>query len=161
MNEPLVGDPVDPRDAGLLAQLRPLLEADDPVPPEVVAAARAASTWRRIDEELAELVEDSIGVAAGVRGGAARLLTYQLGTLTIELEVSTSGGTLRLLGQVVPPQPARIRAEQGGGAVTAVADHLGRFRVDGLASGPTRLVCTPVGPDGAPGTPVRTEWTIL
>jgi hypothetical protein len=148
----------DPPDAVLITRLRPLLEADDPVPPEVVAAARAASTWRTIDEELAELADDSVGTPAGVRGGAARLLTYRAGDLTVELEVSTADGALRILGQVVPPQAMRVRIEQVGPAVEATADDLGRFRAGGLAPGPTRLVCTPVTPGGVP---VHTQWTLL
>jgi hypothetical protein len=150
----------DQVDAALLDRLRPLVEGDDPVPPEVVAAARAASTWRTIDAELAELVEDSLSVAAGVRGGASRLLTYRAGDLTIEVEVSTADERLRILGQVVPARAALVRVEQVGNAVEVGTDELGRFRVTGLPSGSTRLCCTLLGPAAA-GEPVRTQWTLL
>lgn len=161
MNEPKGGH-VDPADAALLDRLRPLVEEDDPVPPEVTAAAKAASTWRRIDEELAELGElagltgDSLSLAAGVRGGATRLLTYEAGDLTVEIEVSTDDSRIRVLGQVVPAGVVLVRVEQPARAVEVSTDELGRFRATGLADGPTRLVLTPPG-----AAPVRTQWTLL
>ena len=161
MNEPKGGH-VDPADAALLDRLRPLVEEDDPVPPEVIAAAKAASTWRRIDEELAELGEladvtaDSLTLAAGVRGGATRLLTYEAGDLTVEIEVSTDDARIRVLGQVVPAGVVLVRVEQPAQAVEVSTDELGRFRATGLAGGPTRLVLTPPG-----AAPVRTQWTLL
>jgi hypothetical protein len=161
MNQPGSGH-VDPADAALLDRLRPLIEEDDPVPPEVTAAAKAASTWRRIDEELAELGEladltgDSLTLAAGVRGGATRLLTYEAGDLTIEIEVSTDDGRIRILGQVVPAAVVLVRVEQPARAVEVTTDELGRFRATGLASGPTRLSLTPPG-----AAPVHTGWTLL
>jgi hypothetical protein len=151
-----MSETLDPPDAVLLDRLRPLVDAEDPVPPEVLAAARASSTWRRVDEELAELTADSLDLAAGVRGGAARLLTFEAGGLTIEVEVSADGAGLRVLGQVVPPQVARVRIEQPGGATDATADALGRFRATGVMSGSARFVCVPTG-----GVPVRTGWTVL
>ena len=52
------------RDAGastdpMFATLRSVIDRADPVPQAVVAAARAAYTWRTIDAELAELTADS------------------------------------------------------------------------------------------------------
>jgi hypothetical protein len=162
---------IEPADATLVERLRPLVERDDPVPPEVVAAAQAALTWQRIDAELAELAGDSLSVAAGVRGAAARLLTYQAGGITIEVEVVTADDRVRILGQLVPPQPAHLRVEQPAGPVEVTADALGRFRVTGLTPGPTRLWCAPIDPDGAAGAAgpagapagaaVCTQWTLL
>ncbi|HEX2274602.1 MAG TPA: hypothetical protein VHG90_12085 [Acidimicrobiales bacterium] len=45
-----------PLDEGLLQAYRSIVARTDPVPPEVVAAARAALSWRTIDGELAELL---------------------------------------------------------------------------------------------------------
>ena len=157
-----MNQPTEPPDAVLLERLRPLALRDDPVPPEVLAAARAAHTWRRIDDELAELVEDSLTLAAGVRGTAGRLLTYSLGDLTVELEVSGEDGQVRVLGQLVPPVAARVRVEQTGRSVQVDADELGRFRAVGLHPGPTRLRLARLGPDGVPTGPwLATPWTVL
>ena len=58
-------------DDRLIEVLRRALAEADEVPTEVVAAARAAWTWRTIDAELAALVHDSTlddQELAGVRG---------------------------------------------------------------------------------------------
>lgn len=161
MNEP-IGGHVDPADAALLDRLRPLVDEDDPVPPEVVAAARAAGAWRRMDEALARLTDDSVNLSAGVRGGATRLLTFEAGELTIEIEVSEADGRNRVLGQVVPVRRALVRVEQPAHTEETTTDALGRFRIADLPAGPTRLHCTPLRTDGTPdGVPVRTQWTLL
>jgi len=49
----------EPETDPTFATLRSVIERADPVPPPVVAAAKASFTWRTIDSELAELVADS------------------------------------------------------------------------------------------------------
>jgi hypothetical protein len=43
----------------LLAEVARAAELADPVPPDVLEAARASLTWLRVDAELAELLADS------------------------------------------------------------------------------------------------------
>jgi hypothetical protein len=153
---------VNPGDTPLAGELRDLLRRVDPVPAEVVAAARDSFGWRALDAELARLVADSRLAAAGVRGEPARLLSYQAGERTIEIEVTNLAGRLRVLGQLVPPQPARVRVEQPAGTVEVVADRWGRFAVPDLPPGPTRFACQPLGPAGEPvGTALVSEWRVL
>jgi hypothetical protein len=139
-----------------------LLRRVDPVPPEVVAAARGSFGWQVLDAELARLTADSRLVAADVRGGPARLLSYQAGERTIEIEVTDLAGRLRILGQLVPPQPARVRVEQPAREVEVAADHLGRFAVPDVPPGPTRFACQPLGPAGEPvGAALVSQWQML
>ncbi len=145
-----------PTDEDLLARLRALLADDDPVPPEVVAAAQESHSWYDLDAELARLIADSLLAAESVRGDSTRLLTYRAGTRTIELEVSESAGRLRILGQLMPPTPARVRAEQPRGGTEVEAGPLGRFTFEDLRPGPTRFVSTSPG-----DRPIYTEWTVL
>ncbi len=147
-----------PPDEDLLASLRGLLADDDPVPPEVVAAAEDSHVWYDVDAELALLVADSLLAAEAVRGDSARLLTFRAGTVTLEVEVEVSGpaGRLRILGQLMPPTQARVRAEQPDGGAEVAAGPLGRFTFENLPPGPTRFVSTPAG-----DRPVYTEWTVL
>ena len=64
------------------------------------------------------------------------MLTFSAGEVMLDVEV-TSGG---LMGQVLPPQPARIEVLGGpGGAVPLAADEMGRFRADTAPSGPFAL----------------------
>ena len=148
-------------DDELLARLRELLTGDDAVPPEVVAAAQDSHAWYGVsasdlDTELAGLIADSLLALESVRGPEPRLLTYRATTRTVELEVSDADGRLQIVGQLVPPTAARVRAERPDGGVETEAGRLGRFTFDDLPPGPTRFVCTLPS-----GVPVRTEWTVL
>jgi hypothetical protein len=133
----------DPDDPELLQELRLMAGRADPVPHEVVAAARSAILWRTIDAELAELTADSSvddNRLVGVRGAALPLmLSFEVGGQTLELEVSETGTTRRLLGQLIPGQPGEVIVHHGGGEEVVRADEVGRFDVASVAAGPVRV----------------------
>jgi hypothetical protein len=143
-------------DEELVARLRGLLAEHDPVPPEVVDAAQDSYAWRTVDAELARLAADSLLVTDRVRGDPARLLTFRADGTTVEVEVSESVGRLRVLGQVMPPFEGRLRVEQPGSTIEVEVGRLGRFAVENLRPGPTRLRWTPTG-----DRLLCTEWTVL
>ena len=65
-------------DEEVFAELKRVIGDSDPVPAEVVAAAIASRTWRRIDAELAELVYDSLVDADPVRSSrGGRRVTFE------------------------------------------------------------------------------------
>jgi hypothetical protein len=106
-----VSDQVDP-DEALIAELGSVLEAVDPVPPEVAAAAKAILGWRRLDADLAELLADSAvdtDRLAGVRGEgdpSLRRLSFGGAPLELDLEVHRAkAGDGR--GRRARPVPAR------------------------------------------------------
>ena len=146
------------RDEELLRQLGAALEAADPVPPEVLAAAKASFTWRTVDAELAALVFDSAGdELVGVRrAGVARQITFRGSGVEIEVQMVAKPAR-RLIGQLVPPQPAIIELHHATGPRTAQADSLGRFSFDDVPGGFVKLTCRLQGQDA----PVHTEWAIL
>jgi hypothetical protein len=91
-------------DETLLLRLGAVLEKIDPTPPEVLTEGKALFGLRRLEEELAELVRDSAedrGGLLAVRGeGDVRLISFETGPVTVELQV-TERGTLRdLVAQV-------------------------------------------------------------
>ena len=137
---------------------RALVEAEE-VPPEVVAAARAAWTWRTIDAELAELVHDSTVddlALAGVRGAATvRALSFTVGEHFVELEVGEDGDRRSLVGQVTPAREGGLDLEGADGRATLRldVDALGRFTASRLAPGLVRLRAV----DGA----LVTEWVSI
>ena len=135
--------------------------ARDPVPEDVLEAARASLSWRDPDSALAALVADSQADAdrlTFVRGDdQARLVTFAADDLTFEVEVTTGGPTVGLIGQLVPPTAARLAIDHAGGVVEVTADTLGRFHASGLTPGPLRLRCTR---DDRAGT-VRTDWFLV
>jgi hypothetical protein len=135
-----------------------LAGADDRQPPvPVLAAAVAAGTWTRLDEQLATLVADSAdGMAsAGMRGSGAdvRALTYTADGLTIECELAPDA----LLGQAVPVQPG-ITVElvwpDGTGRPLPLQPD-GSFHVRPAPAGPVGIRCR------RPGRPdALTPWLL-
>jgi hypothetical protein len=125
-------------------RLRTIIARVDPVPPGLDEAARAAFTWRTIDEELAELMRDSAdeGAEVLVRSGTGpRQLSFESPRLGIEIEVVATGPRERRLeGQLLPPGAAMVTLERPGeDGVSVQADDLGRFVLDGLRVGVVRL----------------------
>ena len=133
-----------PSDMALLAEIRGSAEAFDPVPKTVIAAAKASLTWRSIDAELAQLIEDSaLAPMAGVRSAEGpRLLTFESAETTLVLEVLPTGPTRRVLGQLLAAPRARVEVRHARGADEVEADELGRFRVEEVPAGPLSLACT-------------------
>lgn len=154
-------------DDELMTELCRLATRLDPPPPHLYDAARAAFAWRRVDRELAVLAEltsdsaDEPGLA-GVRShGTARLLTFDAGSVSVEVEVAGTprAGRLRLIGQIVPPQPGDVTVRHADGELTVDADELGRFRTDEVTAGPTSLRCRLHSGESA--EEVVTEWLTL
>ncbi|HVM00140.1 MAG TPA: hypothetical protein VM324_12685 [Egibacteraceae bacterium] len=148
----------------LSEELRALASRVDPPPGVLVEAARAAFSWRTLDAELAELVYDSVAderLALALRSSPTelRLLTFTVDDVTVEVEVAVQGTLRRLVGQVVPMQPARIEICHGSGVATAQADEIGRFRADALPAGPVSLRCH-LG-EGDDARVVKTDWLLM
>lgn len=155
----------DPDDDQLEDELRRLAARLEPVPAELIASAVGAYHLRGIDVELAELVFDSLldeDATTLVRGGTERLVTFRRGDLTIDVEVTGSGPTRDLTGQVEPPRAAVVNIRHRAGEASTEADELGRFRAEGLPPGPMRLQIRLSGPDRALGRPlVATDWITI
>jgi hypothetical protein len=146
----------DPDDDALQDLLGVALREADPVPEHVLAAARGAWTWRTIDQELAALVFDSATELTGVRDrDAARQLTFQAPGLEIEVMVADPS-TRRLVGQLVPAQPATVVLAGTGASLEQEADRFGRFSFDVVPAGPVRISVT--APDGST---IATDWVVL
>lgn len=151
-------DMEDDGDGATLADIRAVFDEIDPVPPEVIAAAKASFTWRTIDAELAALIDDSaLAPTAGIRGpGGPRLLTFEAPTVTVVVEVSDIGDRRRILGQLVSPQEAQVEVRHADGSTTVDADDLGRFSVEAVPAGPVSFVCH-IGS----GQSVVTSWVTV
>lgn len=134
------GDGFDEQADGtpLEEELRQAAAVLDPLPPALLQVAIDAYALHDLEARVAELTFDSLVDAIPVRGAtdAPRMLTFSAGEVMLDVEV-TSGG---LMGQVLPPQPARIEVLGGpGSAVPLAADDMGRFRADTAPSGPFAL----------------------
>lgn len=138
-------------DTVLEEELRQAAAVLDPVPPHLLQTALEAFALRDLDARVAELTFDSLTDAVPVRGAAdvPRMLTFTAGGVTVDVELTGEG----LMGQVLPPQPARV--EVLGGPRTAApltADDMGRFFSDVRPAGPFALRLA------AGGETVVTPW---
>lgn len=148
-------------DALLLQRLGVVAAVYDPIPAIVTELGRAAFGLRRLDDELAELVSDSDLGLVGVRSGGSdvRLLTFEVGELVVEAQISGSGDRHTILGQLVlvsvPEGTVRLETASHTSS-DAPLDVLGGFRFDDVRSGPVRLSTVLPG-----ARPVSTSWFSL
>jgi hypothetical protein len=149
----------DDADAALAAELADLLQRRNRAPHHVVDMAKGLFSWRNVDAELADLVHDSVlDEPAPVRAsGQPRILSFEAGHLTVDVELDASPLARRMQGQLVPAMAARLELRGVGASVTGLADELGRFVLPlPIASERMSLRCTL--PDG---TVVETAWVVL
>jgi hypothetical protein len=151
------------QDDALLAELRAVAAVRDPVPDAVLDAAKATLTWRTIDAELAALAYDSAVEAASTAGALVRdrsatreyrMLTFEAGDVSVEVEISGTGRTRRLTAQVVPPTTAEVEVRSPHGTTTTTTDDSGHLLSVEIAPGPVSLRVR-VLPDGPT---LVTEW---
>ncbi|HEX7305302.1 hypothetical protein [Lentzea sp.] len=112
----------------------------DDVPPEFVEAAKAAFTWRTIDEELLlitsyDSVLDDTLFARARATATARQLVFDADGVMLQVEVSAAGIT----GQLVPATGSVTLVTPSGDHETAEVDELGTFVMDAAPRGPVRF----------------------
>lgn len=137
-------------DTELLSLLGQVLDRTDAIPPDALAAARAAD-WATLDAELAELTFDSLlderEVALRDEEDHVRSLTFTAGDRTVEVDLTGD----ELLGRVDPAADLPVEVVQAGGRRRVGLDDLGRFRAP-IDPGPLRLQL------GTPGRATTTPW---
>jgi len=140
-------------DEALLRVLKDALADERAVTERARAAARAAFTWRTIDEELLDLAHDSESADLLVRGVAtARVLGFRGRELTLEVEFDRG----QLTGQVIPGRVCQVSVVTPTGNRWEVqSDESGVFTRPLDVSGPVRFVLD-VG-----GHTQGTAWVIL
>ena len=134
MNDDMADEPRDTDDPVLAAIADDLqavvTEVHGSVPDDVLSAAKAAWTWRTVDAELAELLEEE---TLAVRSGTSTAFAYAVAGVVIDVEVEG----LTVLGQVGDargePVGAAVVVEVAGAegtrhVVEAEVDEAGAFR---------------------------------
>ncbi|MFI0512070.1 hypothetical protein RKD19_001224 [Streptomyces canus] len=119
-------------------ELRQATAILDPVPPGLRQIAVEAFALHDLDSRIADLTFDSVVDAIPVRGatGTPRMLTFHAGEVTVDVELTPQG----LMGQVLPPQSARIEVLSGPEAGSPLTtDDMGRFTCDRSPAGPFAL----------------------
>lgn len=150
-------------DQALLQHLGELARTVDPAPDLLYELGRMAFETRRLDAELAALVEDHDElVALRATATGTRLVSFESGAAQIDLQLATGRSGISLVGQVQPPpatagatvslEAAEV-AEAAGPGLTAPLDTDGFFEFEKVPSGPFRLHF-----DHLPQGPVVTSW---
>ena len=141
-------------DDELLLDLGAALRADR-CDESLLEAARQIHAWHTadLDRALAALLYDShLDALAAVRGpiaGGPRSLVFALGELRVEIELSDTG----IEGQLIPPEPGRVRLLDATGPVAeTTADEVGCFTFPPGRHGPVRIECA------VAGRRIATEW---
>jgi hypothetical protein len=112
---------------------------------QVLAAARAAFSWRTVDADLqlvGLLYDSHLDLAASVREDPAespRTLAFHGDHLGVEIELNEAG----IEGQLIPAQPGLVTLVTAEGPYAAVAaDPVGCFTFPTPPGGPIRLECS-------------------
>jgi hypothetical protein len=140
-------------DEGLMEELARAMGQAAAVPDHRREAARAAFSWRTIDEELLALTHDSLELAdAAVRSAIdVRTLGFESDGLSLEIEVDGD----RVVGQVLDADVDELVVESvDDGSQTAPVDSSGIFSVV-VPSGPVRFAVR------VDGVPRHTPWIVL
>jgi hypothetical protein len=122
-------------DDELMDRLRRIANEVDAPPDLVAESARAAFATRRLDDELAELLHDSdVTASAGTRGAepGPRLLSFESGEVSLELQIEDAGDRLVLRGLVIGAVGDVEVETATTGSHPAAVDENGWFRVDAL-----------------------------
>ena len=156
-------EPLDEVDARILAGVRSLWDALDPVPSTLVDQIQFATRLESAldlasaDFEVLRLTERMrFEVARGEE--QSRLITFDSDSLTIMIKIDLNrNGTVRVDGWLTPPASHPIELRTAEGSLTTASDDGGRFALDGIEPGMAQLVVRPTGT--VPGDRGRTVTT--
>jgi hypothetical protein len=139
------GEPLDELDARILAGVRSLWDALDPVPSTLVDQIRFAMDLESADFEVLRLTERMrFEVARGEE--QSRLITFDSDSLTIMIKIDLNrNGTVRVDGWLTPPASHPIELRTTVGSLNTASDDGGRFALDGITPGMAQLVVRPTG----------------
>jgi len=151
------GEPLDELDARILAGVRSLWDALDPVPSTLVDQIRFAMDLESADFEVLRLTERMrFDVVRGEE--QSRLITFDSDSLTIMIKIDLNrNGTVRVDGWLTPPASHPIELRTTAGSLSTASDDGGRFALDGITPGMAQLVVRPT--DTVPNGRERTVTT--
>jgi len=137
-------------DIQLLERLGAIAEIVDPVPEHVRELSRALFAFRDPDAELMQVVELEGGQLEAVRGSAptSRLHFFEFGELSLDLELTVSGGFCDVAGVFTHPggpAGASVTLDTVGASFTTEPDEDGRFEVRRVPAGMARITVVRAG----------------
>lgn len=157
-------EPLDERDADLLARLATIFRGGDPVPDGLVERSLFALTLEGLHTEVAELQRVD-APALALRGASdgegsasveARTITFSADSVTVLIALSVSeSGAVRIDGWTAPATVFAVELYRPDGVSGSVSDDDGRFVIADVPPGPASLVMRRADGTGRPvSTPV-------
>lgn len=154
---PGADEPIDELDELILNDIRTLYQSTDPVPEHLAERVCFALDLVGLEDEIAHLQTAGLE-PVGVRGAEqSRTITFDSESLTIVVQVSRSGDTMRVDGWLAPPAVHRVRLRAGDTEFQTESDELGRFVVLEVPHGLVQIVVE--GGGASQGEPERTVIT--
>ncbi len=136
-----------PADASILARIRSLFEAADPVPPGLHERVRFRVAVARLQAEAAAIVAEAVREDPVLARGTteeSRTITFDSTELTIMIRIdANTDDTVRLDGWLAPPRRCQVEVASPGGFIVADADADGRFVFTQVPHGTVRLIVRP------------------
>jgi len=128
-------------DEGLLATIRGMFEAIDPMPADLTEHVRFTVALRHLDAEVARLVRDDEAALAARGTEESRTITFDSDSLTIMIRIdSNPGESVRVDGWLAPPQSRRVEMRLTDTSIAVVADGAGRFVFPDVPRGTARVI---------------------
>jgi hypothetical protein len=145
--------PLDETDLQILADIRDLYQAADPMPPDLPERIRFSLALRDLEVEVARLAAEEDREMLAVRGPEqTRTITFDSDSLTIMIRIDQNrDGTARVDGWLAPPQRREIELKTAAGALETASDEQGRFAFASVPPGTAQLVVHPAD-QGASGS---------
>jgi len=148
-NLPSADEPLDDSDLGLLAEIRDMFQAADPMPAELPDRIRFFLAFRDLEIEVARLTAEQDELAVAARGTEqSRTITFDSETLTIMIRIDANkDGTVRVDGWLAPAQCREIEMKCAADPLSVTSDEQGRFAFPRIPRGTAQLVVRPTGPE--------------
>jgi hypothetical protein len=145
--------PLDEADLEILAGIRELFQAADPMPADLPERIRFSLALRDLEIEVARLAAEQDQQVLAVRGEEqSRTITFDSDSLTIMIRIDQNrNGTVRVDGWLAPAQRREVELKTSNGSLSASSDEQGRFAFASVPRGTAQLVARPVG-QGASGS---------
>ena len=143
-----------PDDPGLLARVRDLFAAADPVPPDLTERIRFALALRQLNAEVARIVRADEAALSARGTEESRTITFDSDSLTIMIRIDSGPGEcIRVDGWLAPPQCRRVEMQMGDVSIAVMADGAGRFVFHDVPRGTARVIvhAPENGPAGSAG----------
>lgn len=150
-------------DEVLLAGIREVFEAIDPVPPDLAERIRFSVALRDLDAEVARLADEADELALVARGTEeSRTITFDSDSLTIMVRIdSNADGSVRVDGWLAPPQARPVEMRMADSCITVTADEMGRFVFAKVPRGTVRVVVCAVGAAAGCGDTPRAAKSVI